>query len=81
MYTLVLLKIWRVTRVLKGADCKSAAECFGGSNFTRHNILRIDNLYDALIAQQVEHLHGKEKVRGSSLLRGLGVPFGCRLAG
>ena len=42
----------------KGADCKSAGYAFVGSNPTLGTI--------ALLAQLVEHFHGKEEVCGSS---------------
>ena len=41
----------------KGADCKSAGYAFVGSNPTLGT--------NALLAQLVEHLHGKEEVSGS----------------
>ena len=42
----------------KGADCKSAGYAFVGSNPTLGT--------SALLAQLVEHFHGKEEVSGSS---------------
>ena len=42
----------------KGADCKSAGYAFVGSNPTLGTI--------ALLAQLVEHFHGKEEVSGSN---------------
>ena len=41
----------------KGADCKSAGYAFVGSNPTLGT--------KALLAQLVEHFHGKEEVSGS----------------
>ena len=41
----------------KGADCKSAGYAFVGSNPTLGT--------NALLAQLVEHFHGKEEVSGS----------------
>lgn len=81
MYTLVLFENLASYPVVKRLTVNQLRNASGFESLTRHNILRIDNLYDASIAQQVEHLHGKEKVRGSSPLRGSGVPFGCRLGG
>ncbi len=42
----------------KGADCKSAGYAFVGSNPTLGT--------KALLAQLVEHFHGKEEVSGSN---------------
>ena len=46
---------------LKGADCKSAGDAYRGSNPLPSTIL-----FQAEIAQLVEHLVANEKVAGSS---------------
>src|SRR6266545_1809267 len=60
----------------KGAVCKTAGSAYGGSNPPAPTSLqggraRID--LSALLAQLVEHLHGKEGVDGSSPSEGFSV--------
>lgn len=41
---------------LKGADCKSAASCYVGSNPTRPSIFKIENFYNFILVNIIRSL-------------------------
>ena len=58
----------------KGAGCKPAGSAFGGSNPPPCIASRLATVSNhALLAQSVEHLHGKEGVDGSSPSEGSAI--------